>query len=198
MDLTQLYRVAKLYYLDGMNQAEIGRIENLSRSQIFRLLEQSRQQGIVRIEVNPPDQISDENLSELLANAMSLQKVLIVSAEEDDLYDHNPTKSIAATAAAYLPKELKNCHVVGMGWGRTVYESTLRIRSGMCESETLFVPMVGASGTSNPSLQTNAIIDRMAQKLCGRSYFFSMQLFRERAVPLTRLEVQRIHNMQRL
>lgn len=198
MDPMQLYRVAKMYYLDGMNQAEIGRLENLSRSQISRLLEQSRQQGIVRIEVNPPDRISGEKLSELLANALGIQKVLIAPSDDDEIYEKNPTRSIAAMAAAYLPKELKNCHVVGMGWGRTVYESTLHIRSGMNESETLFVPMVGASGTSNPTLQTNTIIDRMAQKLCGRSYFFSMQLFRERDVPMTRLEAQRMRNMQRL
>lgn len=197
MNLMQLYRVAKLYYLDGLNQEEIGRRENLSRTQISRLLEQSRQQGIVRIEVLLPDQLTQGRLSELLAQELGLQSVVIAPVEQSELTGSAIADAIAAAAAGFLPAELKNCGIVGVGWGRTMYQTAVRMPYSTYDSGTLFVPLVGASGTSKPYLQVNTILDRLAQKQRGRSCFSSMQAFREREIPLTQLEVQRIHTMQR-
>ena len=67
---------------------------------------------------------------------------------------------------------------------------------GNYDSETLFVPLVGTSGTNDPHLQINAIIDRFAQKYRGKSFFSNMQIFREREMPLSHLENKRLHNMQ--
>lgn len=196
MDLMQLYRVAKMYYLDGMNQAEIGKQENLSRSQISRLLEQSRQQGLVRVEVMLPDQIGSDKLEELLAKELNLQSIVIAPVDETDLSEEIITLAIAMTAAPLIANAIRNSRVVGVGWGRTVYQASFHGPFGNYDSETLFVPLVGTSGTNDPHLQINAIIDRFAQKYRGKSFFSSMQVFREREMPLSRLETKRLHNMQ--
>lgn len=196
MDLMQLYRVAKMYYVDGMNQAEIGKAENLSRSQISRLLEQSRQQGLVRVEVMLPNQVSADRLAELLRQALGLQQVRIAPMDEADYHSEVVTLSIANTAAPLITNVVKNSRTVGIGWGRTVYQTAFRIPFGSYDKETLFVPLIGTSGTSDPHLQVNAIIDRFAQKYRGRSYFSSMQIFREADLPLSRMETKRLHNMQ--
>jgi DNA-binding transcriptional regulator LsrR (DeoR family) len=195
MNLMQLYRVAKMYYLDGMNQAEIGKIENLSRSQISRLLEQGRQQGIVRIEILLPDQLNEEKLSEFLAQEMGLESVYVATVDGSEVDERIAMTAIAGTAAAILPKEIRNCRTVGVGWGRTVYQASVWMPYSPYDTETLFVPLVGLSTTSDPHLQVNTIIDRFAQKQRGRSYFSSMHVFRERRIPLTARETQRIHSM---
>ena len=97
MDLMQLYRVAKMYYLDGMNQAEIGKQENLSRSQISRLLEQSRQQGLVRVEVMLPEQIGTDKLKALLSAELHLENILIAPVDEMDFSEEVVTMAIAMT-----------------------------------------------------------------------------------------------------
>ncbi|MBQ9843118.1 MAG: hypothetical protein IJO31_03100 [Oscillospiraceae bacterium] len=196
MDLMQLYRVAKMYYLDGMNQAEIGRQENLSRSQISRLLEQSRQQGLVRIEVMLPDQLGSDKLESLLARELNLQNLVIVPVDEMDLSEEVINLAIAMGAAPLIANTIRNSRVVGVGWGRTVYQASFHVPFGNYDSETLFVPLVGTSGTNDPHLQINAIIDRFAQKYRGKSFFSGMQVFREREMPLSRLETKRLHNMQ--
>ena len=196
MDLMQLYRVAKMYYLDGMNQAEIGKQENLSRSQISRLLEQSRQQGLVRIEVMLPDQIGSDKLESLLARELNLQNLVIVPVDEMDLSEEVINLAIAMGAAPLIANTIRNSAVVGIGWGRTVYQASFHVPFGNYDSETLFVPLVGTSGTNDPHLQINAIIDRFAQKYRGKSFFSGMQVFREREMPLSRLETKRLHNMQ--
>lgn len=196
MDLMQLYRVAKMYYLDGMNQAEIGKRENLSRSQISRLLEQSRQQGLVRVEVMLPDQIGSDKLEELLVRELNLQSIVIAPVDEADFSEEISTLAIALAAAPLIANTIRNNRVVGVGWGRTVYQASFHGPLGTYDSETLFVPMVGTSGANDPHLQINAIIDRFAQKYRGRSFFSTVQVFREREMPLSRLETKRLHNMQ--
>lgn len=196
MDLMQLYRVAKMYYLDGLNQAEIGKRENLSRSQISRLLDQSRQQGLVRIEVMLPDQIGSDKLEDLLAKELNLQSIVIAPVDETDRSEEVITLAIAMTAAPLIANAIRNSRVVGIGWGRTVYQASFHGPFGSYDSETLFVPLLGTSGTNDPHLQVNAIIDRFAQKYRGKSFFSGMQVFRERDVPLSRLETKRLYNMQ--
>ena len=196
MDLMQLYRVAKMYYLDGMNQAEIGKQENLSRSQISRLLEQSRQQGLVRVEVMLPEQIGTDKLKALLSAELHLENILIAPVDELDLSEEVVTLAIAMTAAPLLANAIRNSRVVGIGWGRTVYQASFHGHVGTYDSETIFVPLLGTCGANDPHLQVNAIIDRFAQKYRGKSFFSNMQIFREREMPLSHLENKRLHNMQ--
>ncbi|MFR9189334.1 MAG: sigma factor-like helix-turn-helix DNA-binding protein [Anaerotruncus massiliensis (ex Togo et al. 2019)] len=49
-----LYTVARLYYLDNLNQAEISAEMGLSRPKVSRLLAKAREDGIVNIQISPP------------------------------------------------------------------------------------------------------------------------------------------------
>ena len=56
-DMMQMYRIAKMYYVDNLTQQQIAVSENVSRSQISRLLDQARASGIVEITVRMPERI---------------------------------------------------------------------------------------------------------------------------------------------
>ena len=49
-----LMQVAKLYYMQQLTQAEIGRKLQTSRSTVSRLLQEAREQGIVKITIEYP------------------------------------------------------------------------------------------------------------------------------------------------
>ena len=193
-DTMQMYRIAKLYYEDGLTQQQIAAAESISRSQISRLLDQARECGVVRISVCMPEEVSLSEMAEELERKLKLKEVVIAplasGAREEETIE-----AIATAAAGYLPRELKNCRTVGIGWGRTVYRMSCTLSYRSSETETLFVPLIGASGTDNPSLQINSIIDRVAERSRGHNYFVSAPAFREDTVNMPELERKRLQKL---
>ena len=195
-DMMQMYRIAKMYYMDAMTQEQIAAVENISRSQVSRLLEQARQRGIVEINVRMPERISLNELRNDLVRELRLKDVAIAPLQEN-ASEEDAIEAIATAAAGFLPKELKNCRTVGVGWGRTVYRMSCVLSYRGAESEKLFVPLIGVSGTDNPALQVNAILDRLGERLRGHTYFVNAPAFRESAAVLSDLERKRLQQLHR-
>ena len=194
-DLWQLYRIATLYYKEGRTQEEISERENVSRSQVSRLLDHARQLGIVKIDITLPEFLREETLTEFLEKNLRLEKLILAPAEKE--WDKmQVTAAIAQTAASVLPKLLKNAKVVGLGWGETMYRTALALPNRSVGEETLFVPLIGASGSSRPSLQINTIIDRFSEHLQGDRFFVNLPAFREKSVPLTAYESKRMRMLR--
>ena len=194
-DMMQMYRIAKMYYMDGMTQEQIAAIENVSRSQISRLLDQARVRGIVEINIHMPDKISLNELRTDLIRELRLKDIIIAPLHEGAL-DDDVIEAIASAAADYLPRELRSCRTIGVGMGRTVYRMSCLLSHQRAESEKLFVPLIGASGTDNPALQINAILDRMGERMRGHTYFTNIPAFRENTVTLSELEQKRLSQLQ--
>lgn len=195
-DMMQMYRIAKMYYMDAMTQEQIAAVENISRSQISRLLEQARHKGIVEITVRMPERISLNELRDDLIRELQLKDMVIAPLQENTT-EEETIEAISAAAASFLPKELKNCRTVGVGWGRTVYRMSCVLSYRGAESEKLFVPLIGVSGTDNPALQVNAILDRLGERLRAHTYFVNAPAFRENTVVLSDLERKRLLQLRR-
>lgn len=191
-DLWQLYRIADSYYRRGRTQEEISRKENISRSQVSRLLDKARDLGIVRIEVNLPEDLEAEPLKGFLKQHLKLEKLILVPAEKD-WDDHMTADAIARTAAAQLPRLLKGSMVVGAGWGETMYRTAAALKHHPIGGDPLVVPLIGTSGSNNPYLQINTIIDRLSDNLGGDSFFANLPAFREKNVPFTAYENKRLN-----
>ena len=194
-DLWVLYRVAEQYYKKGKTQEEISRAENISRSQVSRMLDRAKTQGIVRIEVSLPNELDDEVLEDFLKQNLNLEEIVLAPSEpgwkQNRIYD-----SISRSAAYNLPRMLKGSSVIGVGWGETVYRfaSVLRSRPGL--SGTTVVPLMGVSASANPYLQVNAIVDRVADNLHAERFFTNLAIYREKSVPLTVYEQKRLEALR--
>ncbi len=195
-DMMQMYRIAKMYYVEGQTQQQIAATENVSRSQISRLLDQARNCGIVEITVRMPERISLNELRDDLIRELRLKDVAIAPLQETAA-EEDAIEAIATAAANFLPKELKNCRTVGVGWGRTVYRMSCVLSHRGAESEKLFVPLIGVSGTDNPALQVNAILDRLGERLRAHTYFVNAPAFRENAAILSDLDRKRLQQLRR-
>ncbi|MBP3729481.1 MAG: hypothetical protein J6H18_04385 [Lachnospiraceae bacterium] len=191
-DLWQLYRIADSYYRQSRTQEEISRKENISRSQVSRLLDKARALGIVKIEVTLPEGLEAEPLRDFLRQRLNLEALILVPVEKD--WDENRTaEAIARTAALRLPRLLKGARVVGTGWGETMYRTAAALSPQSIGGEFLVVPLIGTSGSNNPYLQINTIINHFSEKLGGDGFFANLPAFREKNVPFTAYENKRLN-----
>ena len=190
-DLWALYRIAEQYYKNGKTQEEISRDENISRSQISRMLDRAKRQGIVRVEISLPSELDEEAMEDFLVRNLNLEKIILAPSEPgwkpNRIYD-----SISRAAAYNLPRMLKGSPVVGVGWGETVYRFSAVLRSRPVLSGSTVVPLLGASGSANPYLQVNTIVDRVADNLHAERYFTNIAIYREKTAPMTVYEKKRL------
>ncbi len=78
-----MLRVARLYYIDGLEQGQIAKREQVSRPTVSRLLALAREQGFVTITVN--DDLRDgQVLKEALAQTYPTVAFTVVSTAQDD------------------------------------------------------------------------------------------------------------------
>lgn len=213
-DISTIYRIARYYYADGLSQEEIAAKEGFSRSQISRLLEKAKSMGMVRITLVPPESRQSEELSEILAEMMGLKSVLVVpiakTANRDEIVG-----AIATRAADFLGELLPSFNVVGIGWGKTVYETSMLLSRHVGQSDydrqsnynqksnhggqskrPFFVPLIGLSGDTNPNLQINTIIDRFSSSFQSKGLFINLSSVREKGRALSNIEEHRIQALQ--
>src|SRR5258708_999349 len=62
-----LYAAAKMYYTEDATQAEVAAQLGTSRTTVSRLLAEAKRQGIVRIEVVPPQEAASGDRADRLA-----------------------------------------------------------------------------------------------------------------------------------
>lgn len=175
-DTLLLYRIANYYYNENMSQNEIAYKENVSRSQISRLLIKAREMGLVKIQVELPDTLSTQDLEQKLELLLGLQKVIVVSTslmEISKTTEVDIIKSIATASSTQLPALLGDAKTIGIGWGRTLYNTSLLLPVSNSEIDRIFVPLIGNSGSQNPYLQTSSIVNRFAEKFMSKGFYLN-------------------------
>jgi DNA-binding transcriptional regulator LsrR (DeoR family) len=191
-DISTIYRIARYYYAEGLSQEEIAVKEGFSRSQISRLIEKAKSLGLVKITVVPPSSQQTETLSGALVETLGLRTAAVVPIEKS-AGQEEITKAIATRAADILGALLPGFGVVGIGWGKTVYETAMLLpRQPARTRKPLFVPLIGLSGDTNPNLQINTIIDRFSASFQSKGLFINLSSVREKESVLSGIEEQRI------
>ncbi len=99
--------VARLYYVRDLTQQQIAERLGVSRFKVLRLLEQARDEGVVRFEIDEPVPIRDD-LSRALEERYGLATALVVES------------GVSAAAASLLPRLLGPRDVLGVAWGKTL------------------------------------------------------------------------------
>jgi len=177
-----LYTIAVDYYLSGATQEEIGEKYGISRPQISRYLRKAREEKIVEITVHPPTEIDQVALERGLEQKYGLKKAVVVPFLRRKYPPEELIRTIAISAAKTVKKVISIHQRIGIGWGKTVYQTVLAIcsdRSGerpkpLMKRELAFYPLIGGLGQSLPYYQVNTMIDRMAEYYHAKSRFFSV------------------------
>lgn len=160
-ELLLIYELARLYYEDGLTQEEIAQYTGFSLSRIRRLLEAARREGIVEIRLGCP-MPSFSDLEDWLVKRFSLRRAIVVPAFAQSHY--LTRRSIGRAAARYLEALLKEGDILGIGWGRTIYETLNYFQKKVAIT---VIPLIGAVGQVDVDFQVNELGYQFAKRIGG-------------------------------
>lgn len=179
VDPSVLYRAAKLYYEQDATQAEIAQRLSTSRATVSRLLSEARRQGIVRIEVRPPEPHDLAALERELAKALGLQRVYLgtlIKPPQDGNGELLVGEALSpAVGRALVDVGLAPGDVLLVSSGRAVYDVATRDLPRL--PGVVVAPTVGGTDQPEGWYQTNEATRRLADRIGGRAtYLFAPAL----------------------
>lgn len=156
--------VAELYYERELNQPEIAELTGFSISKVSRLLTAAREQGVVRISVEPP--VAGRTAAgEALASRFGVEIQLAPGGGGDD----GATSRLAGLAAAdHLAPRLPHEGVIGIAAGYTV-AALVSALPAMNRPGLTIVPVVGGWDIQNQLFDGNELARRMAEQFGARA-----------------------------
>ncbi len=160
-----LVQVARLYYEYNFSQNEIAKKVNLSRPYISKLLNEAKQEGIVKIEINDP--VRTENLMEKkLREFYGLNKVIVVPKTEDI----KPLQQVGEAVARYLNTIIKDGDVIGFSWGETIYECAKALNKREDLKNIVTVQMCGGVSNTERNVYVSEISKSFSAMLNSTGY----------------------------
>lgn len=161
-------KIARLYYLEEMNQKEIGEKLNISLATVSRNLSRAKERGIVQITVHDVRD-GQSSLEVTIEKRFNLKECVVTrSAERRE----NVYREMGSAVGDLLSRVLQAGDEFGVSWGETlraVGDSLVIDRP--CEVDV--VPIIGAMGEVETGIYPNAIAASFAQKLGGKSYLIN-------------------------
>lgn len=152
-----------LYYEDNLSQQEIGKILNISRPTVSRILKEAKRLGIVKIQINKDFNSDYEILERCLEKKFGLKEVIIV----DDMKDSFSQKlELASATARYLERSLKDDDIVGVSMGTTLKEIS-RFVECLQPLNITFLPLIGGVGQIGIEIHPNQIVRDLALAFGG-------------------------------
>ena len=131
-------RAIWLYHIEGSTQNDIATQLGISRVMVVRLLADARRRNEVRITIAAP-------LTELLLmereveTRFGINRVIVAPFSDAEA---DPVKVIAAAAGNFISGEMKSGMTVGVGWGRTLF-NTLPFITGVTLDDFRVISLLG-------------------------------------------------------
>ncbi|NBO20440.1 MAG: hypothetical protein EBU97_00440 [Rhodobacteraceae bacterium] len=131
-------RAIWLYHVEGMTQNDIATQLGISRVMVVRLLADARRRNEVRITIAAP--LIDVLLLEReVETRFGINRVIVAPCADPE---SDPVKVIAAAAGNFISGEMRAGMTVGVGWGRTLF-NTLPFITGATLDDFRVVSLLG-------------------------------------------------------
>ncbi len=159
--------VARMYYLDGLDQQEIADIVGTSRSRVSRMLTAARERGFVRISVDHYEP-RDRELEEALVAAYGLHRVVVVRS-----FSQQPEQVRRAVGYFGAPAVADLFHSgasIGMAGGRTLSELVHHLKPAERVTTMTIVQLMGNIGPTPDQIDALELSRLLAQRVAGTFY----------------------------
>lgn len=167
-----LAQVAMWYYEDGLDQAEIAKRINKSRSMVSRMLDQARATGLVEVKVHYPLR-TDAELQRCMCERFSLQSAHVLAEPPDDYA--LLLKRLGELGARCLQSALRPGAVIGISWGTAVH-AVVSAMPILPVPDATVVQLIGAVGHGDPLVDGAELGRWLAEKLSASFRFLSAPL----------------------
>lgn len=172
-----LVRIAEMYYLEEKNQNQISKELNIHRSTISRLLQQSRDKGIVTISINY-DKTGTYSIEKQLQEKYDLKKAIIVPAASD-LSRIQKDRMLGQSVGEYLNEILEKNMIIGFSWGETMSSVSRELKNTSIK-DIMCIPMIGGpSGRLISDYHVNTITYEASKNLNARALLIDSPAFPE-------------------
>jgi DNA-binding transcriptional regulator LsrR (DeoR family) len=168
-ELRLIARVARMYYEWDMRQSEIAKQLGLSQATVSRLLDRSKEEGIIRISVNLPSGVYTE-LEETLVKKFNLRDAIVVDSQDDN--EKLIQRDLGAATAYYLESAIRPNEVIGISsWSATLLALVDALHPTPRKAGVKVVQILG--GVGNPSVEAHAtrLTSRIAQLIKGDAVY---------------------------
>jgi len=163
-----LLMTARLYYIDGLPQADVARIMHVSQPQVSRLLSLARNRGIVRISVADYDP-RDRQLETALVERFDLQNPIVIKTiTGTKMRDLRYT--VAHFAAADVTRAISQARTMAIAGGRTLQDLCGQIKDPGPRTSLNVVQAMGNVGSMPSSYDALELGRQIAAKWRG-SFF---------------------------
>lgn len=159
-----LSKIARLYYLEDMNQDQIADKFNINRVRVSRYLKRAREKDLVEIKVKTPPE-SYQALEREIETFYGLKECIVVSGSESA----DVLRGMASALSGVLERVLRDGDFVGVNYGITLKGISPYLNSVKREGIKV-VPIVGGIGRIETGIHTNVIAKNFADALGGISY----------------------------
>lgn len=166
-------RVAWLYFMEGLTQADIAARLGITRLRANRLLGEARTSGLVSIQVN--SRLSDcVALERQLVAETALRDAVVVPTPSEP--DQVPVV-LGRAAAEYLSRHLDENRVrgLGVGWGATLRETVRHLRAGSFPELSVNSMMGGL--THGLELNTFETASGLASRIAAQCNYFAAPIY---------------------
>jgi len=164
-----LVKVGRLYYEEDLTQHEIGHRLRLSRQKVQRLLSQARDEGVVKIVIQPIMGTHDD-VEKALEERYGLREAIVV---ETTAYDNQAivAREVGAGAAEYVLRTVRTRDKVVLGWGSSIrgMVDALSRSQARDTGSVLIIQGLGAVVDTSRDSHSTDVARRMAQVLDARS-----------------------------
>ncbi|HKJ95265.1 MAG TPA: sugar-binding transcriptional regulator [Gammaproteobacteria bacterium] len=164
-------RVAWYYYVEGLTQAELAEQVGISRSIVNRILAQCRDTGVIQVRVNSP-LAPCVALEAALTREFGLRKALVVPTPA---YERNLPHILGAQAGEYLSDMADELNSLGVGWGRTLWNTLKHVRRMRHPGLSIVSLLGGLHRTSAVSAYETAT--RLAEILGAECYYLAAPVY---------------------
>ena len=198
-DSALAYRIARYYYIDNLSQSEIAQMEQISRSTVSRMLDKARASGMVNIEIVMPVSPLIERMEGELVQKLGLKRVIVVPVsvnECNESTDETVIMDLSSIAATHLTELLGKSRTIGLGWGRTLYNTAGFLPFAERDKSRLFVPLVSNYSVNNRFLQTSTIVSRYGERFGADTYYLNISGVKRVGEPRTQSEIVNIQQLE--
>lgn len=141
-DPTLATNAAWLYYMDGLTQAQVAERLFVSRPTVGRLLEHARKIGIIRIEFDTSI-LGSLGLAQQMKETFRLDECIVIPRAPRPSQNE---ERLAAAAAEYLRRFLKEKETIGISWGNAVVRTLGSLHSPHLDRVTFVAGTGGIEG----------------------------------------------------
>ncbi|WP_221568394.1 sugar-binding transcriptional regulator [Alkalihalobacillus sp. TS-13] len=185
----QMVKVATLYYFEGLTQDQIAKKVGVSRPIISKLLQKSKDTGIVEIYIKDESAHTVE-LEQKLVKKFALKDAIVIPTSGSS--PESSKRAVARAGAYYLSRNLKGVKNLGISWGSTLAELVAQFPY-IRREDIKIIPLEGGMGRQYVEIHANQLAYELAKKLNGKcSYLYAPAIVETKELKERLMEMQDI------